>query len=96
MDNKKCSVESNAIIPMCKTNDNAEGAEHSGGKHINNLNTDCMEMIFEHLEINDLLNVADSSKQFHTAVCQVYKRKYLNVNPMFGDVWIRYFNYIFH
>lgn len=62
MDNEKCSVESNAIIPMCKTNDNAEG-----GKHINNLKTDCMEMICEHLEINDLLNVADSSQQFHTA-----------------------------
>lgn len=91
MDNEKCSVESNVIIPMCNISDDVEGAEHSGEKKITNLNTDCMEIIFGHLEIDDLLNVADSSKQFHTAVCQVYKRKYLNVSPMFAIISLRYF-----
>lgn len=51
--------------------------------NITNLNSDCMEIIFEHLELNDLLNVADSSKHFYSAVCQVYKRKYRNTKPLF-------------
>ncbi|XP_055301006.1 uncharacterized protein LOC129567764 [Sitodiplosis mosellana] len=49
---------------------------------ITELNTDCLEIIFEHLDFNDLIHVADSSKQFYGAVCQVYKRKYLNMNPI--------------
>ncbi|XP_031623438.1 uncharacterized protein LOC116340859 [Contarinia nasturtii] len=43
---------------------------------ITDLNTDCMETIFEYLEFNDLLNLAESSKQFYTAVCEVYKRNF--------------------
>lgn len=40
------------------------------------LNTDCMEAIFEYLEFDDLLNVNESSKQFHFAVSRVYQRNY--------------------
>lgn len=50
---------------------------------ITNLNTDCMEIVFEHLDFHDLLNVADSCKQFYCAASRVYKRKYLNTNPIF-------------
>lgn len=50
---------------------------------ITSLNTDFMENIFEHLDINDLVNVADSNKEFYIAVCEVYRRKYQNSNPIF-------------
>lgn len=49
---------------------------------ITNLNSDCLELIFERLELNDLLNIADSSKYFYGAVCQLYRRKYMNMNPI--------------
>lgn len=54
------------------------------GTKIIDLNTDCLEIIFGHLEFNELLNVADSSKQFYSATCQVYRRKFQNINPIFG------------
>lgn len=53
---------------------------------ITNLNFDCMELIFMHLEFNDLLNVADSSKQFYGAACEVFRRKYMNMNPIFDQI----------
>lgn len=43
---------------------------------ITNLNNDCMEAIFEYLGFNDLCNIAESSKQFYVAACEVYKRNY--------------------
>lgn len=43
---------------------------------ITDLNTHCMEAIFQYLEFNDLLNIVESSKQFYTASCEVYKKKY--------------------
>lgn len=47
-------------------------------KKITNLNTDCMEIIFKHLDLNDLLNVVDSSREFYSAACMVYKKQYGN------------------
>lgn len=32
--------------------------------------------IFEYLELIDLISLADTSKELHAAVCDVYKRKY--------------------
>lgn len=52
-------------------------------KKITNLNPDCMETIFEHLEFYDLLSVADSCTHFYDSVCQVYKKKYSNITPIF-------------
>lgn len=62
------------------------------GKKIINLNLDCMQTIFMHLDFNDLLNVADSNAQFYSAVCQVYKRKFLNMKPIVDrhtGIWSR-------
>lgn len=39
---------------------------------------DCKELIFEHLEVKDLVNIAETSKQLQTAVCAVFRRKYGN------------------
>lgn len=50
---------------------------------ITDLNVDCMELVFKHLEFNDLVNISDSSKQFNSAVCRVYKNKYMDINPIF-------------
>lgn len=52
---------------------------------ITSLNTDCLESIFEHLEFNDLINVADTSKHFYSAVCLIYKRKYVNMHLLFDE-----------
>lgn len=47
------------------------------------LNTDCLEIIFDYLVFNDLINVADTCKHFYSAVCIVYKKKYFNMKPIF-------------
>lgn len=44
--------------------------------NITELNDDCQERIFNHLTLDDLLNLADSSKQFYTAVCSVFQRRF--------------------
>lgn len=55
------------------------------------LNTDCMGTIFEHLELDELVNVADSSKHFYATACETYKRKYQNIIPIFYEkIWDRY------
>lgn len=95
MENKKvknkiaeCLAESNVIsedstmLNACEINDDIK-TDFLERKNIINLNSDCMELIFEHLEFNDLLNVTDSSKHFYTATNQVYKRKYTNMNPIY-------------
>lgn len=61
---------------------NSAGHLHETTK-FTNLNTDCMELVFNHLELNDLLSVADSSKVFHAPICQVFKKKFLNKNIVF-------------
>lgn len=40
------------------------------------INDDCKMRIFEYLEVPDLINIAETSKQLHTAVHDVFERKY--------------------
>lgn len=94
VENSECSAESNptfekSIMPNACKISCEEGTDVSGGQNITNINSDCMELIFEYLEFNDLVNVADSSKQFYNAVCEVYKRKYQNMIPVHSNT--RYF-----
>lgn len=70
------------MLDACEISDEFE-TDFLGRKNIINLNCDCMELIFKHLEFNDLLNVVDSSKHFYSAACEVYKRKYINMNPIY-------------
>lgn len=51
---------------------------------ITDLNPDCMASIFEKLNFYDFLNVADCSKQFYGAVCQVFRNNYANQILEFG------------
>lgn len=55
----------------------------SNSTDFNDLNADCLEKIFEELSFNDLINLADISKQFHNALCRVYKKKYANMQVIF-------------
>lgn len=48
------------------------------------LNTDCLEFLFKFLELNDMLNIADCSKQFTTAVCLAFRWKYGNERVSIG------------
>lgn len=43
---------------------------------ITDMNVDCLEMVFEHLDLPDLLNVADSNKELRSAAGIVFNRKY--------------------
>lgn len=55
---------------------------------ITDLNSDCLEKVFDFLKFEDLINIMDTSKYFHTAASQVYKRKYRNQNVIFDtDVY---------
>lgn len=63
---------------------------------ITSLNPDCMEFIFNYLDLYDLLSVADSSKTFYNPVCQIYKRKFIKFNPIFDETrsyWYYVYNF---
>lgn len=44
--------------------------------HITDVNNDCLEQIFKHLDLSDLLNLADTSKLLNNAVHLAFKSKY--------------------
>lgn len=52
--------------------------------NLSNINNDCKEFIFDHLEWPDLLAIADTNMQLCTAVCRVFKRKYGNAKICLG------------
>lgn len=39
---------------------------------------DCKELIFDYLDWNDLISIADTSKALYTSACRVFNRKYGN------------------
>lgn len=45
---------------------------------LHDLIDDCKEMVFEHLELADLLNVADTNTQMQPTVCQIFERNHSN------------------
>lgn len=60
---------------------------------ITDMNADCLEKIFDHLRFNDMLNLADTSKHFHSALNHVFITKYQNKTILFdhkvGNFWFR-------
>ncbi|XP_055317512.1 uncharacterized protein LOC129576421 [Sitodiplosis mosellana] len=78
---------------MDQTSDFIEGPQHDGSEHgapnqpdaemvtktkLSDINIDCQERVFKHLDLLDLLNIADSSKQFKTAADLVFAKKFGN------------------
>lgn len=49
------------------------------------LNNDCLELLFDHLELDDMISVADTSRIFYVPVCLAFKSKYkrtkIIINP---------------
>lgn len=45
---------------------------------LNDMIDDCKEMVFEHLELVDLLNMADTNTQLQPTVQQIFERKHSN------------------
>lgn len=45
---------------------------------LNDMIDDCKEMVFDHLELVDLLNMADSNSQMQPTVSQVFERNHSN------------------
>lgn len=48
------------------------------------INDDCKELIFDLLNLMDLVNIAETNKQLNTAVCAVFQRKYGNKGIIIG------------
>lgn len=46
--------------------------------NMTSLNNDCKAHIFKYLEWNDLLSIADSSKQFYAIVSDLFRTRYVN------------------
>lgn len=61
------------------------GTDFGHMAYITGINNDCMRSIFEYLEYNDLLNVAEASKELYPAVCEVFERKYKKRKLCFGS-----------
>lgn len=53
---------------------------------LTNLNIDCLNNVFEYLELDDLLNVADANKQLHRAANLTYVRKYCRKQVIFEHI----------
>lgn len=48
------------------------------------INDDCKQLIFDHLEWMDMINIADSNKQLYASICTAFNRKYRNAKIDFG------------
>lgn len=59
------------------------------------INNDCKEIIFDLLEWRDLINVAETSRLFHTSVCHVFRRKYSGTKIAIGCDFITGYNTVF-
>lgn len=51
---------------------------------LTSLDDDCLEHLFGFLDAFDLLNMADTTKQFLNASCVVFKRKYCSAKVVIG------------
>lgn len=49
------------------------------GLQLVDMNNDCLEVIFEHFHVNDLVNVAECDERFYSAAESVFSRRYRNV-----------------
>lgn len=55
-----------------------EQSTQTAASGLHDLIDDCKEMVFEHLELADLLNVADTNTQMQPTVCQIFERNHSN------------------
>lgn len=44
--------------------------------NLTTINDDCKARIFEYLKLSDLISIAETSKELHTSVRDVFKRRY--------------------
>lgn len=69
-----------------KTSDKLKVAESTlEMKKITDLCDDCLDVIFKHLDLVDMLNAVDSSKHFQNSLCRVYTSKYRNIRLIFDE-----------
>lgn len=69
-------MESNASPEIIETGVVLMMPEVDAPLNLTTINDDCKELIFEHLEWSDLLNIAETNKKLYSAACIVFKRKY--------------------
>lgn len=76
-------------------------SECSEPSTLTTINDDCKEVIFNHLEWTDMINIADTSKQLYTSVCRAFNQKYGKAKidigfPIYGDRYDLYDKSIAH
>lgn len=75
--NTQSDEESASNPKRFKTEENEDNDEEvNEGPKITDINNDCLEHIFEHLNLKDLVNISDSSKHLKHATNLVFSRKY--------------------
>lgn len=52
--------------------------------NLETLNSDCQQLILDYFKIEDLLNVAETSKTLQMAACDAFRRKYGQRNVGIG------------
>lgn len=70
------SAENEYNQAKCQKIDDIEPSDSNRPTKITHVNTDCLERIFKHLTLSDLLNVSDASEHFKDAVDFVFSSKY--------------------
>lgn len=53
--------------------------------NLETLNSDCQQLILDHLQFKDILNFAETSKTLYVAACLAFKRKYGQCNVGIGE-----------
>lgn len=43
---------------------------------LTDLNEDCLYLIFDHLEVDELMKMGETNSHFHTSISSVFRRKY--------------------
>lgn len=55
-----------------------DSVENDSDINLITINDDCKMHIFEYLEVEDLINIAETSKQLYSIACLVFQQKYGN------------------
>lgn len=80
--------------PQAKQPRNTATVNDKPQTKITDVNNDCLEHIFGHLELNDLLNISNANKQLKAATETIFLRKYGGKSVKFSTGFLKKEDYI--
>lgn len=80
------SVENEVYQPKRQKEDDIETSDIDAQTKITDLNTYCLESIFEYLALSDLLNVCDACKHFRNAADFIFSVKYREKTVIVNEI----------